>query len=322
VAIALTISLASPASARPITAAQPNVPLHLLHDLGSQPAIWNDAGRARFTVADTADAASRLGTVLAVFAPGVVPADHDLGANSALAPLLAYGLAVPNSMPRGLADALRRVPANSPLTALAVGAGTPGTIGLPGGEASTVGTPGSSSESGCPDPDNCEYIWLSIELAGGGFRCKVPTVFGICPPGGAELPELRFATNQDEHIIRDDGGVDTLTLSTIHFKDDHGDDWSRNFVTTVSNFDQANSGAYYFGSSSGTWSPMHIAISLPPISADPTARVTSDFCATDTVRKGTLSSSRLDGFQLDWDVLLGVGTGSAFTAGIGYCGVA
>jgi hypothetical protein len=299
------------------------VPQHLLAEIGDRPSIWNDAGRTDLTVASTAGVAATGGMVLAVFAPGTTPADHDLGADSFLAPIVAAGAALPASMPPGLADALRRIPAGAKITLVGAAASTPGQVGLPGGELGSVGAPGGADGEGCDDPNLCEYVWLSISLIGMGFKCASPTIFGFCPPPGPVLPKFQYAATQDETIIRNDGGIDTLTVSTIHFKDNRGDDWSRNFIVDVRNFNQPNAGASYTGSATGWWSPVSESFGIPPsATVNPTARLTNDFCSTDSVQYSFGSSSRLDGFQLDWDVLMGVGTGGAFTVGIGYCSVA
>ncbi|HWL34622.1 MAG TPA: hypothetical protein VNQ77_00375 [Frankiaceae bacterium] len=112
-------------------------------------------------------------------------------------------------------------------------------------------------------------------------------------------------------------------MSPIHFKNNRGDDWSSNFIVQVLSFDQPDAGASYIGSSTGHWSPVSEAIGIPPsITVNPTATLISSFCSLDTVRYSFGSTSRIDGFQLNVDVLMGVTTGSSFTYGIGYCAVA
>jgi hypothetical protein len=277
--------------------------------------LWNDAGSRQLTLSHAARLSAALHRpVRGVYVPRTALHQHDLGDESLLAQLTAAGLSVSGDLAPGLA----RVPAGTTLTmATSVARALPASLGAPG--AQTVMRDGGDDE--CTGEESCAFITIEIDLVGAGLQCQGPSVFGVCLYW-AMTPVFKYATTQTVEVLRTDDAVDTLAMSSIRFHDNHGNNWGGNFTVTTTNTGQPGAGASYAATSHGEWD-MVGGISIPPgIGLSPKNTLSSGFCMQWTVKHpGHAAYSQLDGFQLNWELLFGVGTGGYFDDQAGYCTV-
>lgn len=280
-------------------------------------AVWNDAGAPRLTLAELPDLAARLNRPVAgVFVASDAIKHRPLAERSLLAELNRAGLWT-TGLPATTAAMLGRIPERTPLR-LAAGL-VAGAVGVPGGSATTRDTPGS--DDACTGAKACMKLLIAIELVGMGPECPGPKLFGICLPPGPITPAFEYATTHSASVSRIDGAIDTLTPSSIHFRSNDGDNWGNTFTVHQINPNQAGAGASYAAAATGRWRMLEDdVVSFPPgIAIDRSTTLTSGFCIRWGVRYPGYSAAQLSGFQLNWEITAGFGTGGYSVDQVGYC---
>lgn len=159
----------------------------------------------------------------------------------------------------------------------------------------------------------CATITIVIEVSGVGARCAFPCF----PPFIALIPHIKFATTQQIDVVRSDRGIDALAVSSNHFRNDDGANWSHNFQVIANNPNQPGAGAHYTATSHGEWEPGYVEI--VGVGVNPETTVISGFCLRWTVRYGSTTYSYTGGYQLRGDVVLGLFTGSQDVVQSGFC---
>jgi hypothetical protein len=247
---------------------------------------------------------------------------HDLGDGSLLTLLTAGGL-VSAQTPTELRSALARVPASTTLTmATSLVRHAPAmSLGAPGVNATTHGGPDESDD--CTNAKACAEINIVIEMTSAGLKCLGPHgPYGVCLPPFGTVPVFHYATTQTVDITRSTEAIDSLSMSSIHFHDDRGHNWGGNFAVQTTNPGQPGAGAHYAAASHGELDAIQ-GLSIPPsISLDQTTVLSSGFCMTwNQSYPGYSSASEVYGFQTNWEVTAGPGTGGYFVDQRGFCSV-
>jgi hypothetical protein len=286
-------------------------------------ALWTDAGVRGITVADAGRLAHTLHRpVQGVYVPPAALGSDDLG-NGSLLTLLAAGGLVGAQTPADLRSALARVPASTTLTmATSAVRHAPATsVGAPGANATTHGAPEGSDD--CTDAPACAEITIAIELTGGGPKCLGPQgPFGICLFPWSIVPTFHYSTTQTVDITRTNEAIDSLSMSSMHFHDDDGNNWGANFVVNYTNPHEPGAGAHYLATSRGTLDMIE-DVSIPPsITPNLKAVLSSGFCMEWTVEYPNYAPQRqTDGFQGNWELTAGVGTSGYMVDQAGFCSV-
>lgn len=308
--IALTVVLAAPtAIASADTSSSPGLPV-----------IWNSAGIVGLTTADLGPSLyAMVPTPFTVVVPtGPLPATPVAEPDSEYAFLALNAPKALDTMPQGLAEAYKTLPAETSTRVMVV-VGVPAVSG-PGIATNT--SDGSGGSGSCADPNNCEYYTIAVQVSGGGLKCVGPSFFGFCLTG-SYLPTLSFTTDQSYELATDQSGrTDQIASTTSHFFDNHNDNWTGKLKRTTV---QGNP-ATFDAAGSGDWAPVDASLSIPGgagFDISPTVTVTSDFCLQDVVSvNGNFAGIDLSGFQGDFGFTLFAYTGGDQIFSDDSCGVA
>jgi hypothetical protein len=128
-------------------------------------------------------------------------------------------------------------------------------------------------------------------------------------------------------LLRNDGTHDYLTLNTIHFKDNDGDDWSSD-LNILENSAPSYFPGYtwiYLAKGEGDWAALeNDTISIPPsIGIDTSTTVISDNCSSDQRidQQGRVFATQLVAAELEGDFIDAIYTGGSHYFAEGICNV-